>query len=301
MQQAKPYLIEFEMTAAFQAKVTVSGDRGLLEAFKQQTSALLSEEGAIQNFQEQYISHDLIYQFEADQGIPFPPFVATSAAFPDLKITVEWINHRDGVRGNAVIQNGKLAEQYTQAIADSERIGSPVQLDIAIEENGYLKQAIVFKNIGAGEYAGYILTGRQHALFKIRKQDNQTVLYVSDGLEAEWAEHWIYNPENRNNDYRIIVPGEKIEDALFQVLEALVNDFLDEWVWLAESPPEDIIIEQQKYERMGLASHQANIKAEKIRKMAGPDTERGNSYRFSTLSNDCAWIKTAIAECWKEQ
>ena len=301
MQHARPFPIETAMTAVFQASVIVSGDMGLLEAFKQQTSVLLSEEGVIQNFQERYISHDLIYRFETDQGIPFPPFVATSAAFPDLKITVEWINHRDGVRGNAVIQDGKLAEQYTLAIADSERIGSPVQLDIAIEENGYLRQAIVFKNIGAGEYAGYILTGRQHALFKIRKQDNQTVLYASDGLEAEWAEHWTYNPESRNNDYQEIVPGEKIEDALFQMLEALVNDFLDEWVWLAESPPEDIIIEQQKYERMGLASHQANIKAEKIRKMARLDTERGNSYRFSTLSNDCAWIKTAIAECWKEQ
>ncbi len=45
---------------------------GLLEAFKQQTSALLSEEGSVQKFREQYISHDLIYRFETDQGIPFP-------------------------------------------------------------------------------------------------------------------------------------------------------------------------------------------------------------------------------------
>ena len=146
------------MTAAFQASVTVSGDMGLLEAFKQQINALLSEENSIQNFQEQYISQDLIYRFETNQGIPFPAFVTTSAAFPDLKIKVEWINHRDGVSGSAVIQNGKLADQHTQALADSERISSPVQLDITVEENGYLRQAIVFKNIGASESAGYVLT-----------------------------------------------------------------------------------------------------------------------------------------------
>jgi hypothetical protein len=289
------------MTAAFQASVTVSGDIGLLEAFKHQINALLSEESAIQNFQEQYISQDLIYHFEADQGIPFPPFVTTSAAFPDLKIKVEWVNHRDGVSGNAVIQNGKLTDQHTQSLADSERISSPMQLEIAVEENGYLRHAIVFKNTGASEYAGYVLTGKQHALFKIHKQDKQTELYASDGLEAEWTEHWTYNLESRNNDYQELAPGEKIKDELYQVLKELVNGFLDEWVWFSESPPEDIILEQQRYERMGFTAHQANIKSEKIRKMAKRDTGQGNSYQFSTLNNDCAWIKTAIVECWAGQ
>ena len=40
------------MTAAFQANVTVSGDMGLLKAFKQQLNALLSEDSVIQNFQD---------------------------------------------------------------------------------------------------------------------------------------------------------------------------------------------------------------------------------------------------------
>jgi hypothetical protein len=292
---------ESKMTAAFQVRVTVSGDRELLEAFKQQLNALLSEESTIQNFQEQYISQDLIYRFEVNQGIPFPPLVTSSTAFPDLNIKVDWINHRDGVSGSAVIQNGKLTDQHTQSLADSELISSPIQLDIAVGENGYLRHAIVYKNIGASEYAGYVLTGKQHALFKIRKQDKQTELYSSDGLEGAWTEHWISNPENRNNDYQELTPGDKIEDALYQALEALVNDFLDEWVWFSESPPEDIILEQQRYERMGFITHQANIKSEKIRKMAKPDTEHGNFYRFSTLNNDCKWITTMILECWAVQ
>ena len=211
---------------------------------------------------------------------------------------MEWINHRDGVSGNAVIQNGKLTDQHTQSLAESERISSPIQLDIAVEENGYLSHAIVFRNIGASEYAGYVLTGKQHALFKIGKQDKQTELYSSNGLEAEWAERWTYDLESRNNDYQKLAPGEKIEEELYRVLEALVNDLLDEWVWFYESPPEDIIIEQQKYAHMGFTAHQSNIKSEKIRKMAKLDTGRENSYSFSTLSNDCAWIKTVIVACW---
>ena len=285
------------MTAAFQANVTVSGDMGLLEAFKQQLSVLLSEESEIQNFQEQYISRDLIYRFEADQGIPFPPFVTTSASFPDLKIKVEWINRRDGASGSAVIQNGKLTEQHIQSLVESGR-SSPIYLDIAVEGNGYLSHAIVFRNIGASEYAGYVLNGKQHAFFKIRKQNQQTVLYSSNGLEAEWAKRWTYDLESRKNDYQNLPQGEKIEEKLYRLLEALVNDFLDEWVWFAESPLEDIIIEQQKYERMRLTPHQANLKSEKIRKMAKLDTGRGNCYRFSTLSNDNEWIKTVIVACW---
>ncbi len=281
--------------------VTVSGDRELLEAFKQQLNALLSEESTIQNFQEQYISQDLIYRFEVNQGIPFPPLVNSSADFPDLKIKVDWINHRDGVSGSAVIQDGKLIDQHTQSLADSEHISSPVQLDVAVEENGYLRHAIIFRNIGASEYAGYVLTSKQHALFKIRKRDNQTELYSSNGLEAEWTEHWISNPENRNNDYQELTPSDKIEGALYQALEALVNDFLDEWVWFSESPPEDIILEQQRYERMGFITHQANIKSEKIRKMAKYHPGQENLYRFSTLSHDCEWIKTMIMACWAVQ
>ena len=151
---------------------------------------------------------------------------------------------------------------------------TPFNLDIAVEENGYLRHAIVFRNIGANEYAGYVLTGKQHALFKIRKQDQQTELYSSNDLEAEWAECWTYDLESRKNDHQKLAHGEKIEEELYRVLEALVNDFLDEWVWFSESPPEDIIIEQQKYSRMGFTAHQANIKSEKIRKMAKLDTGR---------------------------
>ena len=285
------------MTAIFQASVTVSGDSGLLEAFKQHITVLLSEESSIQNFQEQYISNDLTYRFETNQGIPFPALVTASQAFPDLMIKLQWMNHRDAVNGSAVMQNGKLTDQHLQSLADSARDSGAMQLDIAVEKNGYLRHAMAFRNIGAGEYAGYVLTGKHNAFFKISKQHNLAELYSSNGLGAEWTEHWTYNEESRNSGYQELIPGEKIDDDLYQVLDALVNDFLDEWVWFSESPLEDIIIERQKYERMGLTWHVVNIKSEKIRKMTKADTGQENCYRFSTVRSDCRWIKTVITAC----
>ena len=289
------------MTAAFQTTITVSGEAKLLEAFKLQVRALLVEESDLDNFQEQNVSGNLIYRFDVARGIPFPPFVMTSTAFPDLKIRVEWVNRRQQISGSVLIQNGKLTEHRTQGLTDHQQSAPEVLHGIEVAENGYLKLAIVCKAIGAEAYAGYLLTGKQQAVFKITRRGNSAELYASDGLEAEWAEHWTYNLESGQCRYQQLANREALPEKLSDEIEALVNDFLDEYVWFSESAPEDIIIERQKYERMGLAAHAANIKAEKIRKMTKGDSGRGNFYGFSTLGHDCAWIKAAIVECWAEQ
>ncbi|HYA19779.1 MAG TPA: hypothetical protein VEG25_03920 [Burkholderiales bacterium] len=286
-----------KMIALFQASIIVSGDRRLLEAFKQQFAILLPQDSSIQNFQEFPISRDLMFRFETNEGIPFPTFLAASQAFPELTIKLQWTNYRDAVCGSALLQSGKLTEQQVQALAEFERPGSATQLDIAVEENGYLRHALAFRNISASEYAGYMLTGRLNAYFKISKQDNQAELYSSNGLEAEWTECWTYNQESGKSNFRTLIPGAKIDVELYEMLGALAEDFLDEWIWFSQSPLEDIIIEQQKYQRMGLTPQSANIKSEKIKKMAKQESGREKGYRFSTVSIDCEWIKTAITAC----
>lgn len=51
----------------------------------------------------------LEYRFEPKRGIPFHAFVETSAEFPELRVEAEW--ERDGARGRAVIENGRLARE----------------------------------------------------------------------------------------------------------------------------------------------------------------------------------------------
>jgi hypothetical protein len=287
------------MSAAFQARITVTGNAKVLEAFKQQIDALLAEENTIENLGTQYFSGGLIYRFEVTQGIPFPPFVLASAAFPDLKIQVEWINPRDETSGSALIQNGMLIEHHTRALTVREA-ADQILHDIEIGENGYLKLAIVCKNTGTGEYAGYLLSGKQQALFKIKQRGRSAELYASDGFEAHWAEHWIYNLESKQKNYQELTEKENLPEKLAHDLEALVNDFLDEWVWFAESAPEAIAVERQRYERMGLTPHLANIKAGKIIKMEKREMPQGNFFVHGTLLPNHAWIKNVIAACWSE-
>jgi hypothetical protein len=62
-----------------------------------------------EDYTEHHLEGILEYRFEPNQGIPFPAFVAASAEFPELRVEAEW--EHDGVRGRAVIENGRLVER----------------------------------------------------------------------------------------------------------------------------------------------------------------------------------------------
>jgi hypothetical protein len=80
------------MESAFTAVVRVTGPGRLAEAYTEHHA-----EGVLE------------YRFEPRLGIPFPTFVAASNEFPELRVEAEW-EHR-GVRGRAVIENGRLVEK----------------------------------------------------------------------------------------------------------------------------------------------------------------------------------------------
>ncbi|MGH8751798.1 MAG: hypothetical protein ACREUV_08845, partial [Burkholderiales bacterium] len=127
--------------------------------------------------------------------------------------------------------------------------------------------------------------------------DNRAELHASDGLDAQWAEYWIYDLETGHGDYRQLPEREMIPERLAAELDALVNDFLDEYIWFSASAPEDTAIEKQRYERMGLTPHEANIKSGKILQME-KSGDRGDYFIAGMSHNDHAWIKKIISECW---
>ena len=57
----------------------------------------------------------LEYRFTPRKGIPFPAFTAASADFPELRVEAEW--DHDGVRGHALIENGRLVRHTPQLAA----------------------------------------------------------------------------------------------------------------------------------------------------------------------------------------
>jgi len=94
--------------STFRAVVRVTG-AGRLEEFREHLRWLMVRDIDAEDYTEHHGEGMLEYRFEPKQGIPFPAFVATSAEFPELRVEAEW--EHEGVRGRAVIENGRLVEK----------------------------------------------------------------------------------------------------------------------------------------------------------------------------------------------
>lgn len=119
------------------ATITVSGDPQLLREYRGQVNRLLDEEGA-GSYRELHTAERLEYEFKLHGGIPFPPFVSASQAFPDLTVEVEWSEVALGKSGRAIIRNGVLAEQA----AHSHSPGGAVANDVRAGADGCLELAV---------------------------------------------------------------------------------------------------------------------------------------------------------------
>lgn len=95
------------------AIVRVIGSAGRFEEFRERVRWLLVREPDCDPFTEHHAPDCLEYRFEVAKGIPFPTFVAASAEFPELRVEADW--DKDGAKGGAAIENGRLVEKWTGA------------------------------------------------------------------------------------------------------------------------------------------------------------------------------------------
>ena len=142
----------------FTAVVRITG-AGRLEDFRERLRWLMVRDPDAESYTEHHAAGRLEYRFEPRHGIPFPPFTAASAEFPELRVEAEW--ERDGVRGHAVIENGKLSEQT------STRIGDPL-VDVKVGDGGRLEIGLTCTPAGDGGLIGYAVTSDRHTFFRFR-------------------------------------------------------------------------------------------------------------------------------------
>lgn len=95
----------------FTAVVRVVGSAGRFEEFRERVRWLMVRDADAENFTEHHRPGELEYRFELSKGIPFPAFVAATAEFEELRVEVQW--DKDGARGGAAIEAGKLVEKWT--------------------------------------------------------------------------------------------------------------------------------------------------------------------------------------------
>lgn len=274
------------MSRPFTATVVVEGDPPLLAGYRARVNALLDGE-ADGAYRELHTAGRLDYRIKAS-GVPYPPFVEASAEFPDLTVRVEWQNPIGGTGGAATIRAGKLVDQTTgRAAAAADR-----SIELRAESDGTLVLAVAMRRRRAGEWIGYALTADQHAF--LRASDGATVLEAADGATPEWAERWTMRDDEAT--YAELDPREPIDPEVAADLERLAHEFADEWIWFAESPPEETAVERQRYADYGYRINAANVRVAKLRTVLTPAP--GGGYVLEAADPAARTIAARVARLW---
>jgi hypothetical protein len=269
------------------AKITVSGDPQLLRDYRGEVNRLLDEEGS-GPFRELHTGERLEYEFRVNAGIPFPPFVSASQVFPDLIVEIHWSEPELGRTGHAVIRNGVLAEQASQAQA---RAGA-VSVHIRAADDGAIDLAVSFAR-WRDAWHGYAITANEHAFFRLAGPPASCELSASDGVEAEWAERWTV--AGGDAAYAELARREPIGEDELRELDRLARDFSREWIWFDESPPEETAVERQRFAAYGHPVRAANLRSEKLRKVLQPDA---GVLAFDSLGEGASEVPALLRRYW---
>lgn len=269
------------------ATVTVKGDPALLREYRSRVNELLDEEGA-GSYRELHTDTQLEYRFKLRGGIPFPPFVAASQAFPDLTVEVDWTQAKEGRRGRAIIQNGALREQAAQTQAP----GGPALQDVRADADGRIRLAVVCER-WREFWHGYVMASDQHAFFRIAGPPRACELSASDGVEAEWAERWTVSSDDAARVE--LSQREPIAKDELRELDRIAEGFSREWLWFSESPPEETAVERQRFESYGYPVRAANLRSEKLRKVLRPED---GGLALGSFAEDTRWIPELLRRWW---
>ena len=269
------------------ATITIKGDPGLLREYRGHVNRLLEEEGG-DSYRELHSAEGLEYEFKLRGGIPFPPFVSASQAFPDLTVEVQWNDAALGKSGRAVIKNGVLAEQAVQSHAPG---GAALQ-DVRADADGGLRLALACER-WRELWHGYVIARDQHAFFRVAGSAGSCELSSSDGVDAEWAERWTVSSGDAT--YAELVPREPIADDELRELDRLAQELTREWIWFDESEPAETAVERARFEAYGYPVRAANLRSEKLRKVLRPEE---GGLALGSFAEGTRWIPDLLRRCW---
>ncbi len=141
----------------FTAVVRVTG-AGRLADFRDRVRWLMVRDLDAEEYTEHHAPGVLEYRFAPRKGIPFPAFTTASSDFPELRVEAEW--EHDGVRGRALIENGRLVQQAPELLGDA-------QVDVAVEADGRLLLGMACA-LQEGAVIGYAAAADRHTYFRFR-------------------------------------------------------------------------------------------------------------------------------------
>jgi hypothetical protein len=201
----------------FNAVVRVTG-AGRLEEFRERVRWLMVRELEAETYTEHHGAGVLEYRFTPRKGIPFPAFAQASADFPELRVEAEW--ERDGERGRAVIEYGRLAEQASERSASLEH-------EVRLAEDARLEFAMACRPEGEA-VIGYAASAEDHTYFRfahgeLSLVDPEGADEKLEDLAFAFVEDWLWYDEEhgeqaaleraRYADYGHPVRGANVKSA----------------------------------------------------------------------------------------
>lgn len=173
----------------FTAVVRITG-AGRIADFRERLRWLLVRDPDAEDYTEHHADGVLEYRFSPKRGLPFPALTEASGDFPELRVEAEW--DHDGVRGRAVIENGRLVDEHT----DRDEIAG---IEVSSADEGRLVLALICE-WRRDEWIGYAATADRHTYFRYR--DGQLTLVepddADDALEEvafRLVDEWIWYDE----------------------------------------------------------------------------------------------------------
>jgi hypothetical protein len=156
----------------FTALVRVTG-AGRLADFRERLRWLLVRDPDAEDYSEHHDEGRLEYRFAPTKGIPFPALAEASGEFPELRVEAEW--DHDGVRGRAVIENGRVVD-------DERALGGPQGVHVEVGDEARLALALICERAG-DEWLGYAASAERHTYFRYR--DGALTLIAPDDADGE--------------------------------------------------------------------------------------------------------------------
>ena len=167
----------------FTAVVRITG-AGRLADFRERLRWLMVRDAEAEDYTEHHGEGLLEYRFQPKKGIPFPAFTVASGDFPELRVEAEW--EHDGVRGTAVIENGRLvADQAAEVKAG---------IDVEVADDGRLVLGLIVRK-DSEKIIGYAVSSDRQTYFRyaggalslVSADDADTELEeVAFGFVDEW-------------------------------------------------------------------------------------------------------------------
>ncbi len=202
----------------FTAVVRITG-AGRLADFRERLRWLMVRDPGAEDYTEHHVAGRLEYRFAPKKGIPFPALAEASGDFPELRVEAEW--DHDGVRGRAVIENGRVVEEQSAA--------AEAGLEISVAEDGRLVLGLICRNESQG-CIGYAATSDRHTYFRFREGALELIDPQAPDAELEeiafrFVDEWIWYDEEeapveraRYADYGYAVRGANLRSAKLALL-----------------------------------------------------------------------------------